>query len=76
MYVEDVVDIMCRIPNSNSLLTWQPKSIGINKVDFLKSFLNLLAMCYLVQLPSMSHVVEIEIPIKKHKLQVLTAYKF
>lgn len=42
MYVEDVVDIMCSIPNSNSLLTWQPKSIGINKSGLPEIFLESL----------------------------------
>lgn len=42
MYVEDVVDIMRSIPNSNSLLTWQPKSIGINKSGLPEIFLESL----------------------------------
>lgn len=78
IYIRDVVVyVMGRISNSNLLLIWGPKSIEIDDSGTSQNLFWKSWWCVgLVHLPSMSHVVETTIHIKKYKSLFLSAYEF
>lgn len=78
IYIRDaVVDVMGRLSNSNLLLIWGPKSIEIDDSGTSQNLFWKSQWCVgLVHPPSVSHVVETTIHIKKYNSLFLSAYEF